>query len=73
LFIKDEVFSYSKSVYISFDIFKETLKFIQDVVMFMAVEETLKVVEVTLRFIDVEETLEVYTGYIQGHGCRRES
>jgi len=56
--------------------------------MFKVVEETQRIIQVTLRFIFVEETLqdykdilmfmvveetEVYTGSLEGHGCRGDS
>jgi hypothetical protein len=57
---KDEVFSDSKSAYISFHAFKETLRLVQDTLWKKVVEETLRIIQVILRFIDVEETLEDY-------------
>jgi hypothetical protein len=55
---KDEVFSDSKFVYILFHGFKQNLRLVHDMLMFMVVEETQRVIQVTLRFIDVEKTLE---------------
>jgi len=54
---KDEVFSDSKSVYISFHGFKETLRLIQDTLWIKVVEETLGLIQDTLWIKVVEETL----------------